>query len=152
MQREEEAWGDTTFSHNLTARCIVGKGQHSIPRSDAPNTMGRYACFMPPGSLTVARVPYASTVKDMAPPPKNLVESALSCIHCRRWCQKSSRLRALLPLPLIPSFGVIGHAASLVAPGYDGNKVTWSPWKPRPFSHLSHHLRLSRVRSVRIGA
>jgi len=31
--------------------------------------MGRCVWFMLPGSLTVARAPYASTVKDMAPPP-----------------------------------------------------------------------------------
>ncbi len=60
----------------------------------------------------------ASTVKDMASPPKNLVVSALSCIPCLSQRQKS-RLRAFLPLPLpfIPSSGVIGHAVSLGAPG-----------------------------------
>ncbi len=93
----------------------------------------------------------ASTVKDMAPPPKNLVVSALSCIPCRRWYQKSSRLRAFLPLPLIPSFGVIGHAVSRAARGYDGNGATWSRWKLRPFHCLPHRLRLSRVQSVRTG-
>jgi hypothetical protein len=151
MQREKEALGDMTFSPNLTARCVVGKGQRSIHRSDAPNMMGRCACSMPPASLTVALVPCASTVKDMAPPPKNLVVSALSCIPCRRWDQKSRRLRAFLPLPLIPSFGVIGHALSLATRGYDGNGATWSWWKLRPFHCLAHRLRLSRVPSERIG-
>ena len=111
--------------------------------------MGQYACSMPPASLTVALVPYASTVKDMVPSPKNLAVSALSCIPCRRWYQKSSRLRAFLPL--IPSFGVIGHAVSLAARGYDGNGATWSRWKSRPFHCPAHRLRLSRVLSVRIG-
>src|SRR5258708_35927917 len=54
MQREKEALGDITFSHNLMAPCVVGKGQRSIHRSDAPNMMGRCACSMPPGSLSVA--------------------------------------------------------------------------------------------------
>jgi len=151
MQHEKEALGDMTFSHNLTAPCIVGKGPRSIHRSDAPNMMGRCACSMPLGSLTVAPVPSASTVKDMAPPPKNLVGSALSCIRCRRWYQKSSHLRTFLPLPLILSFGVIGHALSLAERGYDGNGAIWSRWKLRPFHCLPHRLRLSRVQSVRIG-
>ena len=81
-QREQEAWEGKTFFLSLTARCVVGKGQPCIRRNDAPNTMGRCVCSMPPASLTVAPVPYASTVKDMASPPKNLVVSALSCIHC----------------------------------------------------------------------
>ena len=84
MQREEEALGDMTFFLRLMAHYFVGKGQRSIHRSDAPNTMGRCACFMPLGSLTVAAVPYASTVKVMVPSPKNRVASALSCIPCRR--------------------------------------------------------------------
>src|SRR5450759_2079065 len=37
MQRKEEALGDKTFSHNLMVPCVVGKGQHSTHRSDAPN-------------------------------------------------------------------------------------------------------------------
>ena len=153
VQREQEAWEDKTFSLSLTARCIVGKGPHSIRRNDAPNTMGRCVCSMPPGSLTVARVLYACNVKDMAPPPKNLVVSALSCIPCLSQPQKS-RLRAFLPLPLplIPSSGVIGHAASLAEPGYGGNGATWSRWKPHPFHHLSRRLHLSRALSERIGA
>ena len=151
MQREEEALGDKTFSHNLMAPCVVLKGPHSTHRSDAPNMMGRYACSMLPGSLTVALVPYASTVKDMVPSPKNLAVSALSCIPCRRGYQKSSRLRAFLPLPLIPSCGVIGHEVLRAARGYDGNGATWSRWKLRPFHCLPHRLRLSRVQSVRTG-
>ncbi len=153
-QREQEAWGDKTFSPRLTARCVVSKEQRSIHRSDAPNTMGRYACFMLPGLLTVAPVPYECHVKDMAPPPKNLVVSALSCIPCLGQRQKSSRLQALLPLPLllILSSGVIGHALSLAEPGYGGSGATWSRCKPQPFHHLSRRLRLSRAPSERIGA
>src|SRR5712691_5711288 len=78
-QREEEAWGDTTFSPRLMARYDVGKGPHCIHRSDAQNTMGRCACSMLPASLTAAAVPYVRSVKNMAPPPKNLVGSVLSC-------------------------------------------------------------------------
>ena len=117
-QREQEAWEGKTFFLSLTARCVVGKGPRSIRRNDAPNTMARCVCSMPPGSLTVAPVPYASTVKDMASAPKNLVVSALSCIPCLSQRQKS-RLHAFLPLPLpfIPSSGVIGHAVSLAEPG-----------------------------------
>ena len=150
--REEEALGDTTFSRSLMARCVVGKGPRSIHRSDAPNTMGRCVCSMPPGSLTVAPVLSAANVKDMAPPPKNLVVSVLSCIPCRRGHQKSSRLRAFVPLPFLPSCGVIGHAVSLAAPGYVGNGATWSRWKPHPFRHLSRRPHLSRALSERIGA
>ena len=83
MQREEEALGGMTFSHNLTARCVVSTGPRFIHRSDAPNTMGRCACSMPPALLTVAPAPSASAVKGMAPSPKNLVGSVLSCIRCR---------------------------------------------------------------------
>ena len=151
-QREEEAWGDTTFSPRLMARCVVGKGPRCIHRSDAPNTMEQCVCSMPLGSPTVALVPGASPVKNMAPPPKNLVGSALSCIPCRWGHQKSRHLQAFLPPPLIPSCGVIGHAASLAEPGYDGNGATWSPSKPRPFRHLPQRLRLSRVLNERIGA
>src|SRR5229473_3063413 len=136
-QREQEAWEGKTFFLSLTARCVVGKGQPCIRRNDAPNTMGRCVCSMPPGSLTVAPVPYASTVKDMASPPKNLVVLVLSCIHCLSQRQKSSRLRAFLSLPLIPSSGVIGHAVSLAEPGYVGNGATWSRWKPHLFHYLS---------------
>jgi len=151
MPHEEEVCGEKILPSRLTARCIASKEQRSIHRSDAPNMMGRYACSMLPGSRTVALVPYASTVKDMVPSPKNLAVSALSCIPCRRGYQKSSRLRAFLPLPLIPSCGVIGHAVSRAARGYDGNGATWSRWKLRPFHCLAYHLRLSRVQSVRIG-
>ena len=151
MPHEEEVWGEKIFSHNLTARCIASKGPRSIHRSDDPNMMGRCACSMPPASLTVAPVPCASTVKDMAPPLKNLAVSARSCIRYRRWYQKSRHLRTFLPLPLIPSFGVIGHAVSRAVRGYTGNGATWSPWKVRPFHYLPHRLRLSRVQSVRIG-
>jgi hypothetical protein len=151
MPHEEEVWGEKILPSRLTARCIASKEQRSIHRSDAPNMMGRYACFMLPALLTVALVPYASTVKGMVPSPKNLVVSARSCIPCRRGYQKSSRLRAFLLLPLIPSFGVIGHEVLLAVLGYDGNAATWSRWKLRPFHCLPHRLRLSRVQSVRIG-
>ena len=117
MPHEEEVWGEKILPSRLTARCIASKEQRSIHRSDAPNMMGRYACSMLPGSLTVALVPYASTVKDMVPSPKDLVGSAPSCIHGHKGYQKSSRLRAFLLLPLILSFGVIGHAVLLAAPG-----------------------------------
>src|SRR5207248_594049 len=108
--RESEAWEGETFSARLLASCAVGKGPRSIRRNDAPNTMERCACSMLPASLTVAAVPCASPVKNMAPPPKNLVVSALSCIPCLSLRQKSRRLRALLLLPLqfIPSCGGIG--------------------------------------------
>jgi hypothetical protein len=106
---------------------------------------------MPPGLLTVAPVLYECPVKDLAPPPKNLVVSALSCIHCLSQCQKSRRLRAFLPLPLSQSCGVIGHAVSLAEPGYGGSGVIWSQWKLHPFRHLPHRLPLSRVLSERIG-
>ncbi len=113
--------------------------------------MGPCVCSMLPGSLTVVAVPYAPNVKDMASPPKNLVVSVLSCIHCRRGHQKSSRLRAFVPLPFIQSFGGIGHALSLAEPGSVGYGATWSPCKPHPFRHLSARLPLSRVHSERIG-
>jgi len=115
--REEEAWGDTTFSRSLMARCVVGKGPRSIHRSDVANTMGRCVCSMLPALLTVVPAPCARSVKDMAPPPQNRVVSALSCIPCRMWHQKILRLCAFLPLPLIPSCGEIGHAVSLAVPG-----------------------------------
>jgi hypothetical protein len=107
--------GDTTFSHRLMARYVVGKGQPSLHRSDAANTMGRCVCSMLPASLTVVAVPCARSVKDMAPPPKNRVVSAQSCIPCRMWHQKIHRLCAFLPL--IPFCGGIGHAVSLAVPG-----------------------------------
>ena len=90
----------------------------------------------------------------MAPPLKNLVVSALSCIPCLSLQQKSRRLRALLPLLLllIPFSGVIGHALSLAEPGYGGNGATWSRCKPQPFHHVSPRLHLSRMHSERIGA
>src|SRR5207237_1510741 len=93
----------------------VGKGPRSIRRNDAPNTMERCACSMPPASLTVAPVPCVSPVKNTAPPPKNLAMSALSCIPCLSLRQKSRRPWALLLLPLqfIPSCGgLVTHAAS----------------------------------------
>ena len=122
-QREQEAWEGKIFFLSLTAPCVVGKEPRFIRRNDAPNTKGRCVYSMPPGLLTVARVPCASTVKDMASPPKNLVVSALSCIPCRRGRQKSRRLRAFLPLT--PSFGGIGRALSLGEPGSVGNGATW---------------------------
>ncbi len=137
VQREQAAWEGKTFFLSLTARCVVGKGQRSIHRNDASSTMGQCVCSMPLALLTVAPVPYASTVKDTASPPKNLVVSVLSCIHCRRGSQKSHRLRIFLPLPLILSSGEIGHAASLAGPGYVGYGTTWSRWMPHPFHHLS---------------
>src|SRR5258707_14578008 len=84
MPHEEEVWGEKILPSRLTARCIASKEQRSIHRSDAPNMMGRYACSMLPGSLTVALVPYASTATDMVPSPKNLAVSALSSIPGRR--------------------------------------------------------------------
>ena len=112
--------------------------------------MGPCVCSMLPVLLTVARVPYARSVKNMARPLKNLVVSALCCIHCLSQCQKSIHLPAFLPL-LIPSSGVIGHAVSLAEPGYVGNGATWSRWKSHPFHYLSRCLHLSRVQSERIG-
>jgi hypothetical protein len=125
VQRESEAWEDTTFFLRPTARCVVRKEQRSIHRNDAPNTMGRCACSMPPGLLTAVPVPYARAVKNMAPSPKNLVGSALCCIHCLSPRQKSIHLLAFLPL--IPSSGVIGRAVSLAEPGSVGSEATWSP-------------------------
>jgi hypothetical protein len=113
--------------------------------------MGPCVCSMLPVLLTVARVPYARNVKDMAQPPTNLVVSALSCIHCLSQRQKNCRLRAFLPL-LIQSSGGIGHAVSLAEPGYVGNGATWSRWKSHPFHYLSRRLHLSRAQSERIGA
>ena len=150
VRREQEAWEGKTFFFSLTARCVVSKGPRSIRRNDAPHTMERCVCSMPPGLLTVARVPSASTVKDTAPPPKNLVVSVLSCIPCLSQCQKSSRLPAFLLL--IPSCGGIGHALSLAEPGSGGNGATWSRCKPHPFHHLSRRLHLSLALSERIGA
>ncbi len=151
-RREQEAWQDRTFSLSLTARCAVGKEHPCIRRNDAPNTMGRYVCSMPPASLTVAPVPCASTVKGMAPPPKNLVVSALSCIHCLDQRQKRRCFQALRPLLLIPSCGVIGHALSLAEPGYGGNGATWSRCKPQPFHPPSPRLCLSHALNEPIGA
>jgi hypothetical protein len=51
------------------ARCVVGKGQHSLHRSDAANTIERCVWSMRPALLIVARVPYAHRVKDTASPP-----------------------------------------------------------------------------------
>jgi hypothetical protein len=123
VQREQEAWQDEIFFLSLTAHCIVGKGPRFIRKNDALNTTERCVCSMPPALLTVARVPCASTVKDMAFPPKNLVVSALFCIPCLSQRRKSRRLRAFLPL--IPSSGGIGRALSLVEPGFVGNAATW---------------------------
>jgi hypothetical protein len=148
--REQEAWADKTFSPSLTARCVVSKELRSIRRNDAPNMMGRCAWSMLRVSLTVAPAPYAAPVKDMARPRKNLVVSALSCIHYRRGCQKSIHLPALLLL--IPSCGVIGHALSLVTPGSVGCEATWSPWTLHPFRHLPRRLLRSHALSERIGA
>jgi hypothetical protein len=106
---------------------------------------------MLPGLQTVAPVPYARNVKDMVSPPKNRVVLALSCIHCLSYCQKSSQQRAFRFFPLIPSFGGIGHAVSLAAPGYVGNVAIWSRWKPHPFRHFPQRLHFSRERSERIG-
>jgi len=152
VPREEEAWGDTTFFLRLMARCVVGKGPHCIRRSDAPNMMEPCVCSMLPASPTVARVPGVSPVKNMAPPPKNLVGSALSCIPCLSLRQESRCLRAWLLLPLIPSCGGIGHAVSLAKPGYNGSAATWSRSKLHPFRHLPPPLRHSRVPNERIGA
>ena len=153
VPRASEAWADATFSCRLMARCVVGKGPRSIRRNDAPNTMERCACSMPPASLTVAPVPCVSPVKNTAPPPKNLAVSALSCIPCLSLRQKSRRLRALLllPLQLIPSCGGIGHARSLAEPGSVGSAATWSPCKLHSIHHLPSRLLFSRAPSERIG-
>ena len=150
VQRESEVWEDTTFFLRLMARCVVRKEQRSIHRNAAPNTMGRCACSMPHALLTVVSVPYARAVKNMARPPKNLVVSALCCIHFLRQCQKSIHLPAFLPL--IPCCGVIGRALSLAEPGYAGSEVIWSRCKPHLFRHLPQRLPFSRVLSERIGA
>jgi hypothetical protein len=117
VQRALEAWRDTTFSPRLMARCIVGKAHRSIHRSGAQNMMEHCVWSMPPALLTVARVPYAHSVKDMAPPPKNRVESVRSCVLCQRASQRSHCLRAFVSLALILSCGEIGHALSLVVTG-----------------------------------
>jgi hypothetical protein len=105
-QREEEALGGRTFSHNLMGPCVVNKGPHSIHRSDAPNMMGRYACSMPPGLLTVAVVPYAFAVKGMAPPPA-----------------KPRRVSAVLhPLPQMTSEELLPSCFSAPHP------VLWGDW------------------------
>jgi hypothetical protein len=151
--REQEAWEGKTFCRRLMARCGVDKGQRSIRRNDAPNTMGQCACSMPPASLTVAAVPYASTVKAMATPPKTLVVSARSCTPSLSQPHQS-HLPAFLPLPLpfIPSSGVIGHAVSRAEPGSSGNAAIWSRWLPHPYQHLSRRLPRSHGPSERIGA
>jgi hypothetical protein len=149
VQRESEAWQDTTFILRPTARCVVRKEHHSIHKNGAPNMMGRCACSMPPVLLTVGAVPYARAVKNMARPLKNLVVSALCCIPCLNQCQKNIRLPAFLPL--IPSCGGIGRALSLAAPGSVGSEATWSLWKPRPFHPTPRRLLLSRALSERIG-
>lgn len=152
MQHEKAVWGERTFSRKLMAHCVAGKGPRSIRKSDAANTMQRCVWSTPPASLTVVVVPYAHSVKDMAPPPKNHVVSARSCIPCPPSYQKSSRLRAVVSLLLIPSFGGIGHALSLAAPGSIGSAVIWSRCTSHPSRHLWACLhRLSRVPSVRIG-
>jgi len=117
VRHEEEVWGDRTFSQSRMDPCVVVKGQRSLGRSDAANPMGRCVWSLRPASLTVARVPYAYRVKDMAPPPKNRVGSARSCIPCHRGDQRSSRLRAFLLLVLTRSCGEMGHALSLVVTG-----------------------------------
>ena len=100
--------------------------------------------------LTVAPAPYATPVKDMVRPRKNLVVSVLSCIHYLSQCQKSIRLPALLPF--IPSCGGIGHALSLVKPGSVGSEATWSPWRLHPFHRLPRRLLFSLAQSEPIGA
>jgi len=130
------------------ALCVVVKGQRSLRRNDAPSMMGRGVWSMRPASLTVARVPDAHRVKDMAAPPTNRVGSARSCIPCHRGDQRSSRLRAFRLVFLTRSCGEIGHALSLAVTGYAGNGVIWSPWKLPPFHQpLLHRLRRSHVRS-----
>src|SRR5450755_86565 len=84
MPREEEALGVRTFSHKQMEPCVVGKGPHSPHRSDVVSMTERCVCCMPLASPTVAHVPSACHVKAMAPPPKNLVGSAPSCILCPR--------------------------------------------------------------------
>jgi hypothetical protein len=148
--REEQAWGDRTFSRSLMARCVVGKGLRSIHRSDAANTMRRCVCSMLPAELPVVAVPCARSVKDMAPPPKNRVVSARSCIPCRMWHQKIHRLCAFVPL--IPFCGGIGHAVSLAVPGEGGSVAIWFSCKSHPFRHLAARLHhLSGVLSEPIG-
>ena len=140
----------TTFFLSQMARCGVGTGPPCIRRNDAPSMMGRCACFMPPASLTVAPVPCASTVKDMASRLKNRVGSALSCIPCHS--QRQNTLRLPVCLLRIPSCGGIGPALSRAAPGYGGSAATWSRWKPCPFPHLPPRLHRSHARCARIGA
>jgi hypothetical protein len=86
-------------------------------RNAVLNTMGQSASSMLPVSLTVEPVPDARCVKDMVPPPKNLVGSVLSGMPYLRSLPKSRRLRAFLPLAAIPFSGGIGHAVSLAEPG-----------------------------------
>lgn len=151
VQRELEAWRDAISSSRLTAHCVVNKGQRSIHRSDAQNMMGRCVWSMRLASLTVARVLYAPTAKGMAPPPKNRVGSARSCIPCHRDYQRSNRPRAFVSLALILSCGEIGHAPSLVVTGSTGNAVTWSLWKVSHHHSAVHRLRRSHALSERIG-
>jgi hypothetical protein len=72
MRLEKEVLGERTFSPNPTAHSVVGKEQRCIHKSDDPNMTGWYVCSMPLGSLIVALVPCAATVKGMGLPPKNL--------------------------------------------------------------------------------
>src|SRR5260370_37309469 len=114
MQREKEALGDMTFSHAPfgTPRCRQGATlypQERRPEHDGTVRVLYAARIADCRSWTAA----ASPVKNMAPPPKNLVASALSCIPCLCLRQSSSSLRALLHLPLYPFCAVFGIRPSL---------------------------------------
>ena len=123
------ALGERTLFPSLTALCAVHTAQRSTHRNADQNMMERCGCSMLPVSLTVARVPCAHSVKDMAPLPTNPVASALSCIlshnHHLSLRLKSVRLRTCLP-PIRFS-GLTGRAVSHAGPGYSGSEVTWSP-------------------------
>ena len=105
VRREQEAWEGKTFFFSLTARCVVSKGPRSIHRNDAPNTMGRCVCSMPPASLTVAPVLYASNAKDMAHHPKT---SSCQCCPASTASASARRAAAFVPCCPCPSSHPLG--------------------------------------------